>query len=368
MMPSLPASTTRPSPSSAGALEPRSVSPALSSSWLVGVKDWRRDRPGKLSSSTLSPKSVAPFQGPLPVSIRMRPLAGSGERSECLRFGWLDHRAAAREDRRVARRAGARLLQFAAVGAQRVEHAQRRPLERAISDHVALVGRGVAEVAAGRREDVGTVDVERRGELLVGGSRVTHTGQEPLRVLAAVGERELVDQPVGRGGVHEQPVRVGERARGGDLRAARPAAVARRRERPQDLAAVGVDRDRLAVCGRDDDHVVHGALDGHAVQVDRRGVDGAGERHGDVAQVRDVGGGDAGGQFADVAALRIQAELGPVEQLAAEARVALGIAVTLTVGVGTPPGVRAAAGAQQHARRRCEAQAGEAAGAHRASF
>jgi hypothetical protein len=44
---------------------------------LVGVKDWRRLNSGNVSSSTLSPKSVEPFQGPLPVSIRMRVPPGS---------------------------------------------------------------------------------------------------------------------------------------------------------------------------------------------------------------------------------------------------------------------------------------------------
>ena len=224
------------------------------------------------------------------------------------------HRPAAREDGRVAGRAGARDLQFAAVGAERVEDPQQPPAGAFDEDHVALVGRAVAEVAAGGGDDVRTVDVERGAELLV--DRFEGDPHRPgaFAVLAAVGERELVDQAVRRGRVHEQSIGVGERARDRDLRAAGPPAVAGRRERPQDLAAVGVDRDGPAVGGRDHDHVVDGAVDGHAVQVDRRGVDGPRQRDGDVAQVGDVGAGDAGGEFADVAALRIQAELRPVEQ------------------------------------------------------
>ena len=76
-MPSLPASTTRFSPSSAGADEPRSVSLLLSCSWFTGVNDWRSVSPGNVSSRTLSPKFVDPFHGPLPVSIRMRRPPGS---------------------------------------------------------------------------------------------------------------------------------------------------------------------------------------------------------------------------------------------------------------------------------------------------
>ena len=68
---------TRLPPSSAGALEPRSVSLVLSCSWSVGVKAWRSAGSGSVSSSTLSPKSVVPFQGPLPVSSRMRRPPGS---------------------------------------------------------------------------------------------------------------------------------------------------------------------------------------------------------------------------------------------------------------------------------------------------
>jgi hypothetical protein len=45
------------------------VSVSLSRACSVGVKAWRRSSEGSVSSSTLSPKSVLPFHGPLPVSI-----------------------------------------------------------------------------------------------------------------------------------------------------------------------------------------------------------------------------------------------------------------------------------------------------------
>ena len=147
--------------------------------------------------------------------------------------------------------------------------------------------------------------------LVFGFARDAH---RPALLLAAVRQRELVDQPVGRRGVDELPIGVRERGGVGDLRAARPARVARRRERPQGPAAVGVDRQRLAVGRGHDDRVVHGAVDEYPVQVDRRRVHGARQRHGALMQPADVRRGDPGEGFADVAALRIEPELGPVEQ------------------------------------------------------
>ena len=49
----------------------------LSLSWSVGVKACLSTSRGNVSSSTLSPKSVLPFQLPLPVSISSRPPPGS---------------------------------------------------------------------------------------------------------------------------------------------------------------------------------------------------------------------------------------------------------------------------------------------------
>ena len=53
------------------------MSVSLSWAWFLGVYAWRSVRLGKLSSSTLSPKFVLPFHGPLPVLIRTRPPPGS---------------------------------------------------------------------------------------------------------------------------------------------------------------------------------------------------------------------------------------------------------------------------------------------------
>jgi hypothetical protein len=50
---------------------------SLSSRWFVGVNAWRKRSAGKLSSSTLSPKFVRPFQGPFPLSRSRRAPPGS---------------------------------------------------------------------------------------------------------------------------------------------------------------------------------------------------------------------------------------------------------------------------------------------------
>ncbi len=65
MIPSLPASTTRSWPSSAGALEPRSVSLVLSCSWSVGVNDWRRLEAGERELQ----HAVAEVGGPVPGAV-----------------------------------------------------------------------------------------------------------------------------------------------------------------------------------------------------------------------------------------------------------------------------------------------------------
>ncbi len=187
-------------------------------------------------------------------------------------------------------------------------------------------------------------------------------------VLAAVGERQLVDQPVGRGRVDELPARVEQGACGGDLRAARPFAVAGRGERPQDLAAVGVDRERPAVGGRDHHRVVRGSVDERAVQVDRRGVDRARKLHRRAAQVRHVRARDPGRGFAHVAALRVEPELGPFEQ--APGCGGLGRRRNRSGGGARRGGRRrrAAAGRQERAGGRRERQAREVEGAHPPMF
>ncbi len=206
----------------------------LSCAWLVGVKDWRRLRFASVSSSTLSPK----FAAAVP-----RRVAGGDQKPPCTR---LDNGATTGEDRGVARAAAARHEQFVAVGAERVEDAQPAPVGARDQHDVALVGGSVAEVAAGRRDYCSTGDVQRGCELLVG--CVARDADRPAAGLVPVAQRELVDQPVGRGRVDETAVGVGDRAGGGDLRAPAPACDAAWRERPEDASAIGIDRDRLAVC------------------------------------------------------------------------------------------------------------------------
>src|SRR5579859_2321107 len=63
--------------SRAGELEPRSVSEWSSASWFVGVQLCSSRAAFGDSSSTLSPQSVDPSNGPLPVATRIRRLPGS---------------------------------------------------------------------------------------------------------------------------------------------------------------------------------------------------------------------------------------------------------------------------------------------------
>ncbi len=274
----------------------------------------------------------------------------------------LDHGAAAGEDRGVARRAGGRLDQAVTVRAQRVEDRGDVPGAAVDQHDVALVGRRVAEVAAGRGEEVGAVDVQCRRELLVLGFE--RHPRRPSCGLRAVLDRELVDQSVRRGCVDEAPPRVCERAGGRDLGASRPARVAGRREVPERAPARCVDRERLAVGRRDHDHVVHAAACRHTVQVHGRGVDRARQADLEPAQVRNVGGVDAGAPGGDVAALWVEAELGPV----ADGRAGcdrLGDRRRGSRGRARVGRRRAAAGGGEQARRRRREQGAGQVGAHR---
>ena len=61
----------------AGEVLPRSVSFEFSCAWSVGVQLCSSWLPSGLSSSTLSPQSVDPLNGALPVATRIRPVPGS---------------------------------------------------------------------------------------------------------------------------------------------------------------------------------------------------------------------------------------------------------------------------------------------------
>ena len=144
------------------------------------------------------------------------------------------------------------------------------------------------------------------------GSGVIRHG--PAAGLAAVGDRQLVDEAVRRGRVDVAGGDVGDRAGRRDLRAARPGRDAGRREAPELAAAVRVDRERDPVGRRDEDRVVRGAADRRVVHVDRGVVSCSREGDGAKLQVPDVRGGDPRREVGRIRALRVQAELGPVEQ------------------------------------------------------
>src|SRR5581483_8937708 len=122
----------------------------------------------------------------------------------------------------------------------------------------------------------------------------------PACDLATVGQAELVDLPVRRGGVHEAARRVGKGCRVRDPVRARPRRVAGGREAPEGATARRVDGDRLPVAGGDDDDVVAPAVHERAAEVDRRRVDGAVEGHAPALERADVRSGDpcAGGAAA----------------------------------------------------------------------
>ena len=163
--------------------------------------------------------AVAEIGRPVPVAV-----ASVDQQAATAR---LDDRAAPREDRRVALVAGRRDDHAVPVGAQRVEDPHDPSARPGEECDVALVGRSVSVVAARRRDHVEPVDVEGRAELLAG--RVARDSGRPRAggVLAAVGERELVDQAVGRGGVDETTVGVGDRGGRRDRRSPGPASRSR---------------------------------------------------------------------------------------------------------------------------------------------
>jgi len=171
-------------------------------------------------------------------------------------------------------------------------------------------------------------------------SRVMLTGQRPSRSSLPSRQRQLVDQPVRRGRVHEPPAGVRERARVRDLCAARPVAVAGRDERPQHRPAVGVDRDRLAVAGGGEESRC-GSLRRPARRVGRsaRSRPCPPASRSAVAGVATFRARDPRRAFADVAALRIEVRTA-ASRAAVRPRAAfdVGIALAATVGVEVSAG------------------------------
>src|SRR6201999_3957107 len=90
-----------------------------------------------------------------------------------------------------------------------------------------------------------------------------------------------------------------------------PARVAGRGVGPEALAGGRVESEGAPVAAGDDGDVVGGAADLGGREVDRRGLDRAGEGAGAVAELADVRGGDPGRGVGGVGALRVEPELGP---------------------------------------------------------
>src|SRR5206468_3423743 len=217
-----------------------------------------------------------------------------------------DDDAGARPDRRAALGAAARADERVAVAAQRVPDVDEPAGARVQGGDVSLVRRRVADVAARRREHEAAREVERRAELLARGKH----GDRARPDLAAGRQRELVDPSVRRAGPDEAAVADGRGVR--DPVRAGPRRVAARREEPEARAGVGVERERAAVGGREDEDVVRLAAHRHAAEVDRRRVGRARDRDPLAPQAADVLRRDPRRARAGVPPRRVVAEARPV--------------------------------------------------------
>ena len=187
------------------------------------------------------------------------------------------------------------------VGAERVENAPDPSAGAVDQGYVALIGRGVAEVAARGHDDVGTVDVQGRAELLVRGiAGDAHRPGAAPRSSAPSASESLWISPLGEAAYTNSPFGSAKGLAVVICADARPICVAGWGERPQDAAARGVDRERSAIRGRDDDRLVVGAVDECRVQVDRRGVNGPRERHAQPVQMPHIGARDLSRAFGRV--------------------------------------------------------------------
>ena len=140
---------------------------------------------------------VAPVRAPVE-----GPVARGHE--QVVRPGLHDHAGAA-PDRRLLGAAARRVDHRPAVGAQDVEDVADGARAAVDRDDLALVGRLVAEVAAERRVHPAAVEVQRRGELLPDRLAADDGRPRAGSGLAPVGQRQLVDAPVGRGREDEAP-------------------------------------------------------------------------------------------------------------------------------------------------------------------
>src|SRR6267143_915820 len=77
-------------------------------------------------------------------------------------------------------------------------------------------------------------------------------------------------------------------------------------------SAIGVERQRLSVSGRDEEDAVRGAVYAYVVKVDRRRINGTVQRDLLATQRRNVAGGNAGLIHRRAGAARVPTEAGPV--------------------------------------------------------
>ena len=194
-----------------------------------------------------------------------------------------------------------------AEGVPDVNDAATRSVDR---DDVPLVGRCVADVAAGPEQDEATREVERGPELLP--LRQERHPHGPAASLGSARDRELVHPSVRRRSVDELAVRIGDGGRVRDPVRACQGGVTARREAPEDRAARRVDRDGAPVRRRHEESVVTSSVNLDAAEVDGRRVDGPIERHALAAQPAHVCGRDPGVAWTRVVAGGVVSEASPV--------------------------------------------------------
>ena len=156
------------------------------------------------------------------------------------------------------------------VAVQRVPYVEERAALRIEDRHVSLVGRPIADIAVGRGDHAAIEEIQSRRDLLAPGKPRDRRAPDH----AAIGYRELADPAVGRRGVYELSVGIGDRCRVRDAIAAGEIIVAGRRELPERFPVAGVDRHGLSVARRDEESVVGRALDRRGAEIDGRGIHG----------------------------------------------------------------------------------------------
>jgi len=184
------------------------------------------------------------------------------------------------------------------------------PGRRIDGDDVPLVGRLIADVAARSDQHEPAREVQRGRELFA--LRQERDTDGPAAGLGATGNRELVDESIGRCRVDELAVRVGDRGRVRDPVRTGQGRVPARGETPQDRAGGCVDRERPPVGRRHEEGVVPGPVHRNAAQIDRRGIDRAVEDDALLLELAHVRRRDPSLGRPCVVASRVITEAGPV--------------------------------------------------------